>query len=34
MNSSVPKRLDSSLCQASSGRLGLVSAGPMPSVQW
>ena len=33
MNSSVPNRLDSSLCQASSARRGRSSGGPMPSVQ-
>ena len=34
MNSSVPKRLDSSAYQASSLRRGRSSLGPTPSSQW
>ena len=33
-NSSVPNRLLSTPPQASSGRLGLPSLGPIPSAQW
>src|SRR5437868_15336450 len=33
MNSSVPNRLDSSVCQARSMRRGRCSTGPTPSVQ-